>query len=150
LSNGKFRKGDFLFCLRGSLGKFAVVDRPIFGAIASSLVIIRPQNDIHPGYLNAYLGSDLCRQQTAFYQNGAAQPNLAAASLKQFKMPLPPLPEQRRIAAILGKADALHRIRLQTPRWRVLRLAIASSMDSHGSRSGFVDGDTKNLFLSQM
>jgi type I restriction enzyme S subunit len=111
LSNGKFREGDFLFCLRGSLGKFAMIDRPIRGAIASSLVIIRPRSDIHPGYLNAYLGSDLCLQQIALYRNGAAQPNLAAASLKQFEIPLPPFPVQRRIAAILDKTDALRRKR---------------------------------------
>ena len=32
LSSGKFRKGDILYCLRGSLGKKALVNNDIFGA----------------------------------------------------------------------------------------------------------------------
>lgn len=113
LSNGKFSKEDFLFCLRGSLGKFAFVDQEIEGAIASSLIIIRPKHKLHAGYLKHYLASDLCRNEISLYANGAAQPNLAASSLKQFKIPLPPLDEQKRIAAILDKADQLRQKRRQ-------------------------------------
>lgn len=43
LNSGKFQKGDILYCLRGSLGKKAIVNNDINGAIASSLVIIRPE-----------------------------------------------------------------------------------------------------------
>ncbi|MBY3070762.1 hypothetical protein HFO71_10455 [Rhizobium laguerreae] len=113
LSNGKFSEGDFLFCLRGSLGKFAFVDRAIEGAIASSLIIIRPRTGLHPGYLKHYLASDLCSKEIASYANGAAQPNLAASSLKQFKIPLPPFDKQKQIAAILDKADQLRQKRRQ-------------------------------------
>jgi type I restriction enzyme, S subunit len=111
LSNGKFKKGDILFCLRGTLGKFARVESDISGAIASSLIIIRPKSSIHPDYLKSYLGSNVCKEQIELYRNGAAQPNLAASSLKRFEVPLPTIPEQQRIAAILDKADALRRKR---------------------------------------
>jgi type I restriction enzyme S subunit len=111
LSNGKFKKGDILFCLRGSLGKFAVIEDDISGAIASSLIIIRPKDSISRSYLKSYLGSKICEEQIDLYRNGAAQPNLAASSLKKFSIPLPPLEEQQRIAAILSKADVLRRKR---------------------------------------
>lgn len=42
LNGGKFRNGDILFCLRGSLGKCALVSNFGIGAIASSLIIMRP------------------------------------------------------------------------------------------------------------
>src|SRR4051794_5644530 len=51
LSNGKIQSGDLLFCLRGSLGKFASVGALSEGAIASSLVIVRPGESVLGGYL---------------------------------------------------------------------------------------------------
>lgn len=114
LSNGKIQHGDILFCLRGSLGKFAVVDLSIpKGAIASSLVIIRPDKSIYENYLKNYLRSTLCIREISRFENGAAQPNLSAKDLREFEIPLPPLPEQKRIAAILDKADAIRRKRQQ-------------------------------------
>ncbi|EGQ8805272.1 restriction endonuclease subunit S [Vibrio parahaemolyticus] len=113
LRSGKVEKGDILFCLRGSLGKFALVDTNMKGAIASSLVIIRANEKVHIDYLKHYLGSFLCQREIQAYENGAAQPNLSATDLKNFEIPLPPLAEQKRIAAILDKADAIRQKRKQ-------------------------------------
>ncbi|EOW9197421.1 restriction endonuclease subunit S [Vibrio cholerae] len=113
LRSGKIEKGDILFCLRGSLGKFALVDTNIKGAIASSLVIIRANEKVCIDYLKHYLGSFLCQREIQAYENGAAQPNLSATDLKSFQIPLPPLDEQKRIAAILDKADAIRQKRKQ-------------------------------------
>ena len=114
LSNGKVQMGDILFCLRGSLGKFAIVDESILrGAIASSLVIIRPKNQLDHDFLKNYLRSSLCEKEIERFENGAAQPNLSAKDLKEFEIPLPPLAEQQRISTILDKADAIRRKRQQ-------------------------------------
>jgi len=107
LRSGKIYQGDILFCLRGSLGKSAIVQSSDQGAIASSLVIIRNYGNIESYYLLYYLFSPLCFQMISKYDNGTAQPNLSATDLKKFIFPLPPLAEQKRIVAKVDQLMAL-------------------------------------------
>ena len=98
LANGKLIKGDVVVCIRGSLGKHGryPFDK---GAIASSLVILRCHlsEDILAEYIMLWLDSPIFFSEIKKYDNGTAQPNLAAKSLEQFFVPLPPLFEQQRI-----------------------------------------------------
>ncbi len=98
LGNGKIRPNDVLFCLRGSLGKFACVNELDEGAIASSLVIIRPSERLNLAYLLEYLAGPICAAMIGKYKGGAAQPNLGAKDLKKFEIPLPSHDIQRSIA----------------------------------------------------
>jgi type I restriction enzyme S subunit len=106
LGSGKVKKGDILFCLRGSLGKFSKVQEFSEGAIASSLVIVRPKLKVTTEFLLLYFDSKICADMIRDFGNGAAQPNLSAGSLKNFQIPFPPLHEQQRIVAILDEAFA--------------------------------------------
>ena len=100
LVNGKLQKNDVVVCIRGSLGKHGVYPFDQ-GAIASSLVILRNYffNICDDEFLLLYLDSPLFFSEIKKYDNGTAQPNLAAKSLEQFLIPLPPLYEQKRIVA---------------------------------------------------
>ena len=102
LRSGHIKKGDCLFCIRGSLGKFgfAISDG---GAIASSLVILRPKNEIFQDYLIAWIKSDQFKKLISTYSNGSAQPNLGAKVLSSFPIPLPPIPEQHRITTKINQ-----------------------------------------------
>jgi type I restriction enzyme S subunit len=102
LGSGKFNQGDFIFCLRGSLGKNAIAQLKR-GAIASSLVILRHYLEYPLAeYFKMYLDSPLLTSEIMKYNNGTAQPNLSAESLASFLFPLPPLAEQQRIVEHLG------------------------------------------------
>ncbi|HCU2336769.1 TPA: restriction endonuclease subunit S, partial [Klebsiella aerogenes] len=96
LRSGKFLNGDILFCLRGSLGKSAIVQN-LSGAIASSLVIVRVFKPTFNKYIHLYFDAPLSYDFINKYDNGTAQPNLAATDLARFLVPLPPLDEQSRI-----------------------------------------------------
>ncbi len=98
LGSGKLIKDDVVVCIRGSLGKHGKFpfDK---GAIASSLVILRSMynEQILSEFIMMYLDSPLFFDEIKKFDNGTAQPNLAAKSLEQFFVPLPPLAEQKRI-----------------------------------------------------
>lgn len=98
LGNGKLKKGDFVVCIRGSLGKCCVYPFEK-GAIASSLVILRQYGHVVTEYFMYYLESLLFFSEIRKYNNGTAQPNLSAKDAMKFLMPLPPLNEQKRIVA---------------------------------------------------
>lgn len=98
LGSGKLQKDDFVFCLRGSLGKFCQYPFEI-GAIASSLVILRKNGPILDDYIKSYLSSPLIAEQINSSNNGTAQPNLGARDIACYVIPLPPLAEQKRIVA---------------------------------------------------
>src|SRR5690606_25543766 len=64
-------------------------------------------------YFYHLLGSDLLKRRFSALAAGAVVKNLNIDLVKGVEIPLPPLPEQKRIAAILDKADAIRRKRQQ-------------------------------------
>lgn len=103
LRAGKIQKNDILYCLRGSLGKTAIIETDMIGAISSSLCIIRAKRDVQPKYLAYLLRTGLVAQQQYIAENGSAQPNLSAASVMEYKLPISPFNEQQRIVDRIEK-----------------------------------------------
>lgn len=96
----KLRSGDILYCLRGSVGKNAIVDMNQ-GTVASSLVAIRSVR-ISAEYLYYCLNSHIEEVQRYWWDNGTAQPNLSADNLGKYKICIPPVEEQKAIVKYLN------------------------------------------------
>lgn len=96
----KLRSGDILYCLRGSVGKNAIVDMNQ-GTVASSLVAIRSVR-ISAKYLYYCLNSYIEEVQRYLWDNGTAQPNLSADNLGKYKICIPTVEEQRTIVKYLN------------------------------------------------
>ena len=107
LSAGKIEENDILYCLRGTVGKFGIIDGINRGAIASSLVILRVGKASMTSFVYLFLDSAYAKMQLGDMRNGAVQPNLSASSLASFKVVLPPLAEQKRIVEIVSSMDEL-------------------------------------------
>lgn len=63
-----------------------------------------PKKELIKSYLYYFLSTKV--EENLKIAAGAAQPNLSTEQIKNFKIPLPPLPEQQRIVAILDEAFA--------------------------------------------
>ena len=98
LRAGMLQFNDIVYCIRGSLGKCGIFPYEK-GAIASSLVIVRPYipEVLLTDYIMLYLSSAFAFSEIKKYDNGTAQPNLAAKDFENFLIPLPPLNMIKRI-----------------------------------------------------
>ena len=105
LRSGQVRRGDILFCLRGSLGKFGYVENDLEGAIASSLVILRAGSESVARYLRFFLGSADAQSEIKSLDNGSVQGNISAAALKGLLVPSPPEHIRASITTVLESLD---------------------------------------------
>ena len=88
------------------------VARPEFSGICSTdIVPIAPSEQLDRNYLFQWLRTDAVIGKATSMASGANLPRISPKHLLEFELPLPPLDEQRRIAAILDDADALRRRR---------------------------------------
>ncbi len=111
----KLAAGDIVFARTGATtGKSYLVrelSEPV--VFASYLIRVRASKKIDPIYLSYFFKSPMYWRQIKIMANGAAQPGVNSSKLKELEIPLPPLPEQKRIAIILDKVDAIRRKRQQ-------------------------------------
>lgn len=104
-----FPAGTLLLAMYGSVGKLAVAGRDLTTNQAILGIQVEREDLLDQRYLFWWLESQ--HQQLQLMARGVTQKNLSARIVRGLDVPLPPLPEQRRIAAILDEADALRRKR---------------------------------------
>lgn len=105
LGGARLKRGDILFCLRGSLGKFGIYDSDELGTVASSIVVLRSKShNIEPGFLEILLRSLATKSQLDYFQSGSAQPNLSVESLARFTYGIPDKESQMQIATRFQEA----------------------------------------------
>ncbi|MCX6021525.1 MAG: restriction endonuclease subunit S [Chloroflexi bacterium] len=75
-----------------------------FGAFCK---VLRPNSRVHPGYFAHFFKTLHYRQRISVLAAGANINNLRNEHLNDFEIPLPPLPDQQRIAAILDQAESM-------------------------------------------
>ena len=113
VENGELRSTKFSFSadhiLYGKLRPYlAKIAAPGFAGVCSTEIVpIRPGPQMDRGFLLHFLRQPEQIELATTRSAGANLPRLSPAELAKFTIPVPPLSEQRRIAAILDQADAL-------------------------------------------
>ncbi len=83
------------------------------GAIGSTIARLRPKSEkVFGPYAGRFFQSKF--EEIQKNATGAAIPHVNGGYLRRLEIPLPPLDEQKRIAAVLDKADALRRQRQES------------------------------------
>jgi len=102
----KLMPGDILVCEGGDIGRTAIWNNEIDEcSYQNHLHRLRSKDDNTMDTLFFALWMEHAMKQRRLYvyrANRTTIPNLSASRLKSFEIPLPPLPEQKRIAAVLS------------------------------------------------
>lgn len=111
-----FKDGDVLIakitpCFENNkIGVAKVKTEWAFGS--TEYHVLRPSGRVDASYLTHFLRQDSVRNEGEKRMTGSGgQRRVPKAFVEDLQIPLPPLEEQRRIAAILDQADALRRLR---------------------------------------
>ncbi len=107
LSDYEILAGDVLVTTMGTIGRAAVVPADLGRAIFDShLFRMRVDtNRVYPPYLCYAINSDLVALQLNRMARGAIMEGLNTTILRDCEIPLPGLPEQRRIARLLRQVQ---------------------------------------------
>jgi len=101
----KAEVGDVLFSKDGTVGLSFSFKQNIDVVLLSSIAIIRHKEIINPDYCAYVLKSPMVFRQIMGSKRGTGLKRIILQDLKRVKFPLPPLPEQKKIATILMTID---------------------------------------------
>ncbi len=107
----KVRAGDVLLSITADLGRTAVVPDGLGPAHINQHLAILRLRGFEPRFVSAFISLGPGKQQLARLDRVGVKSGLNFDDVRSLQVPLPPLPEQRRIADILDKADAIRRKR---------------------------------------
>jgi len=102
----RLRGGEILISIQGTIGRVAMVPPEYAGAnISRTIAVIEPDRRADPRFVYWYLR--FLGEGAAFHTVGSTRSSLNIEALRRVQIPLPDLPQQRRIAEVLDRAEAL-------------------------------------------
>jgi len=102
-------EGDILYAMIGTIGNPVVVEKSQEFSIKNVALFKFNNENVFNKYILHFLNSTLAVQQFNSHSRGGTQQFVSLGNIRDLQIPLPPLIEQKRIAAILDKADSLRR-----------------------------------------
>ena len=108
--SGEFQlsHGDILIAMTGYIGDVARVRKTDLPCVLNQRVgkfTVRDKERLDPDFLYTFLAWAETRQTIEALGYGSAQPNVSPSLIHKVELPLPPLAEQKAIAAVLGALD---------------------------------------------
>ena len=103
----QLRDGDVILSKDGTLGRIGIVERlPGKATINGTMMLVRPNHCVITSkFLYYYLQGRNFRKFIKEKVSGSSVPHIFQRDMVRLLVPAPPLPEQRKIAAILSSVD---------------------------------------------
>jgi type I restriction enzyme, S subunit len=142
LKKGHLKQRDILITTRGEIGKVALVpDCFVDANINAQLVRINTKDIVDSRFLMNYLITNVAQDEIKSLETGTALKQLPVGKLKQVHIPLPPLPEQQKIASILTSLDTvIEKTEAQINKFKDLKQAMMQELLTKGiSHTEFKD-----------
>ena len=150
----RLRTGDVVIARTGaSVGCSGYVQNPPDAVFASYLVRFRATSECDPRFVYYCLQSPAWRHFVDGIASGkSAQPNASASALGGFEILLPPLPEQRAIAELLGALDdkVESNRRIQDRLAELRRLLLLDLVDGATRSSKWVEVELSTVLTSRI
>lgn len=102
----KVDKGDILYSMIGSVGNYALVEKEPDFAIKNVALFKFIDDRLYNKYFLHLINSSVINRQIERTMKGGTQKFVSLKILRNLRIPLPPLDQQKKIAAILDAADA--------------------------------------------
>ncbi|MBU4346446.1 MAG: restriction endonuclease subunit S [Candidatus Omnitrophica bacterium] len=112
----RLRDGDLLVSRAGSVGASIVIENSPRAVFASYLIRFRPKAELNPEFAGYFLKSNSFFVQLGERTSGTTLSGVNATNLANVKIPIPPIPVQRKIASILKKSESAKQKRKETLR----------------------------------
>ena len=130
LQRSIIKENDLLLSIAGALGRVAIVNKDIVPANTNqALSIIRLKDEYIKEYVYFYLNSSQIQNHIDKINVQNAQANLSLQNIKNFKIALPALKEQKQIADILSTADEkLEALRAKKEKYETLKKGLLQKL----------------------
>ena len=138
------KPGDVLLNITGaSIGRVCAVPEDfVEGNVSQHVCIVRPDKSrLLPRLLAAYLSTPMMQREVQIEQRGASREGLTLQSIRNFRVILPPLPEQTTIAHYLDHVDRRIQRYIQAKQKRITLLHEARQAIIHRAVTRGLDPD---------
>ena len=105
LNRSRLYKGDIVYPCVGSIGNDVVIAENNKFHIQQNIAKISCKKDVSPYFIMQFLISDFGMNEVYRFNASGAQPNVLVGSLRKYKINIPSLAEQQKIASFLSAVD---------------------------------------------
>jgi len=105
LKRSRLSVGDIVYPCVGSIGNAVVIDENDKYHIQQNIAKITCNTSASPNYLVQFLTSNYGMREVYRFNASGAQPNVLVGSLRKYRINIPTLPEQQKIAFFLSAVD---------------------------------------------